>query len=183
MDDFSKEEKLNSIDDVVNSEFEDSTGENKPSKIRTFTADSIPQTVIGTIFGTLPDYLTGLNPIGILITRATALLTNYALGGFYGKWRKNIFDYTKTNQDSNFFRKYGAEMLSYETFQVPTYSVCVALGSLISDNEFDYKKVMTASLILFAASPITSLVLGWGMDKSRKALDVEPVAWKGYKKK
>jgi len=185
MDCFSTKEKTDSIDDRVNDEIEkyEQKELEKPSKLRTFTADSMPQTIAGTILGVIPDYLTGLNGIGMLISRAAALATNYTIGGFYGWWRERVFSMTNTDQENHFLRRWGTEMLCYETFQVPIYSAGVALGSFISDHEFDYRKVIAAGVIQVAASPVTSLVLGWGMDKSRKALDVEPVAWDGYDKR
>jgi hypothetical protein len=160
----------------------------KLSRVKNFIVDSLPQSIGGTLLGLIPDYLIGLYGWPMAVSRGIAFTTNVPVGGIYGWCREKIFEYTGTNQESSFFRKWGAEMLSYEAVQVPLYTAGAALGltleGFILDTNFESETVMYAALIQFVASPVTSLVVGWATDKSREKFTgkdgKKPVAWKSY---
>jgi len=119
MDEFSEENP--SLEKII-----EDLQEEKTKKVKTFakkfTVDSLPQFIGGTALGIIPDYLAGLTWVGVLASRLIALPTNYFIGGIYGWCREKIFKYTGTNTESSTLRKCAAEMLCYETAQLPLYS-------------------------------------------------------------
>lgn len=71
----------------------------KPSNRKVALIDIGGNTTYSLIVGTALDYFAGLNPTGIIISRAYGTGMNFVTGGPYGYWREKWFDWTKTKEE------------------------------------------------------------------------------------
>lgn len=129
-------------------------------------------------FGAALDYFTGLDITGIAAARGTSIATNAVSGAPYGMWRNHVYTITKTSESSSRKRKCLAEILSFNTFQMPLYGFAIAVGSLVSEGKVDWEKVRDGSLYLAAASPLAGPAMGYCMDYFRNWFGVKSAAQK-----
>ncbi len=134
------------------------------------------------IAGSILDYCSGLNLSGIVASRASATAMNSVTGGPYGWWREQAFRLTKTNEESSKTRKTLADLLAFNTFQVPIYATAVAIGSLVSEGEVNLGKVTDGAKYLAMISPLIGPTLGWYTDGVRKLFNVKSAAEGAYTK-
>lgn len=142
------------------------------------TAGNISYSLIA---GSILDYCAGLNFTGIIASRASATVINSVTGGPYGWWREKTFKITKTNEESGRIKKTLVDLLAFNTFQVPIYSVAVAIGSLVSEGKIDMEKVQNGATYLATISPFIGPTLGWYMDACRKLFGIKSAAEGAYK--
>ena len=118
------------------------------------------------IVGAGMDYSAGLRGRGIVASRVYGTIINIPTGARYGKWRNFVYEKTRTTDKSSKLRKGVAELLAFNTFQVPLYTTVVAIGSLasnlLSNGEFkiDFDKVSTGAQHLAMVSPLIGPTLG-----------------------
>ncbi|MBS3079726.1 L-alanine exporter AlaE [Candidatus Pacearchaeota archaeon] len=128
--------------------------------------DTLGMVSYALVVGAGIDYSAGLDAMGIVSARAYGTAINIPTGGPYGKWRNFVYKKTKTTDQSSKLKKYVAELLSFNSFQVPLYATVVAVGSLASNllanGEFkiDFNKVSTGAQHLAMASPLIGPTLG-----------------------
>jgi hypothetical protein len=134
------------------------------------------------IAGSALDCAAGLPVSGIVTSRASATLMNTVTGGPYGYWREKMYRLTGTNEDSGRIRKTLADLLAFNTFQVPIYGAAVAAGSLVSEGEVNWEKVGRGAAYLTAISPFIGPTLGLFMDGLRKLFRVKSAAAGAYTK-
>ena len=132
------------------------------------------------IVGIVLDISAGLNIWGILASRSSATAMNAVTGGPYGWWREKTCDVTRTKKDSGVVRKTVADLLAFNTFQVPVYAAAISVGSLVSEGKVDLQKVQDGSMYLAAISPLIGPSMGWYMDKFRGAFGVKSAAEGAY---
>jgi hypothetical protein len=131
------------------------------------------------IVGAGMDYSAGLRGMGIVASRAYGTAINIPTGAPYGKWRNFVYEKTRTTDKSSKFRKGVAELLAFNTFQVPLYSTVVAVGSLVSNlitnGEFkiDFDKVSTGAQHLAMVSPLIGPTLGLYTEGLRKVFGLK----------
>lgn len=136
-------------------------------------ADTFGNISYSFIMGSITDYLAGLNLQGIIASRTSGIGMNAITGPPYGMWRDFVFSVTKTNSNSSPMKKYFADLLAFNTVQVPLYGCLVAIGSYISEGEVKWDKVMHGAAYLAMISPIIGPTMGWYMDKCRKMFGVK----------
>ncbi|MBI3622989.1 L-alanine exporter AlaE [Candidatus Pacearchaeota archaeon] len=131
------------------------------------------------IVGAGMDYSAGLRGMGIVASRTYGTAINIPTGAPYGKWRNFVYEKTRTTDKSSKLRKGVAELLAFNTFQVPLYATVVAVGSLvsnlISNGEFkiDFDKVSTGAQHLAMVSPLIGPTLGLYTEGLRKVFGLK----------
>jgi len=150
----------------------DQGGERKLS-IKEKLADTFGNVTYSLVVGGTLDYASGLNPAGIITSRAYATAVNSATGALYGMWRNFMFELTKTNDKSKGVRKYLTDLLAFNTFQVPIYATALSVASLVSEGHVNLEKVEKGVTYLAAISPFVGPTTGWYMDKCRKFIGVK----------
>ncbi len=125
------------------------------------------------IVGTALDYASGLRGWGLVASRAYATGINIPTGGLYGKWRNTVFRTTRTIENSGKLKKSIADLVAFNSFQIPLYSSVIAVGSLVSEGEVDWNKVARGAEYLAIFSPLVGPTLGWYMDGLRKAFKLK----------
>jgi len=130
--------------------------------------DTLGNVSYSLIAGGILDYASGLRGWGIIASRLSATAINLPTGAPYGKWRNLTFKLTKTTNESSKIRKSLADLLAFNTFQVPIYSSAVAIGSLISEGKIDWQKVEKGAAYIALISPLIAPTLGYYMDGLRK---------------
>lgn len=143
--------------------------------------DTIGNVTYSLIVGSILDYFAGLNFAGIVTSRASAMMINFAVGGIYGWWREKAFACTRTNKESGRLRRILVDLLACNTFQIPIYATGVVLGSFVSEGHVNLGKVGNGVLYLAMISPFIGPTLGWYMDFCRKLVGVEPAIEGTYK--
>ena len=143
--------------------------------------DTVGNVTYSLIVGSILDCFAGLNFAGIVTSRASATLINFAVGGIYGWWREKLFRFTQTNKESGKLRKIAVDLLACNTFQIPIYATGVILGSFVSEGHVNLGKVGNGVLYLAMISPFIGPTLGWYMDCCRKLFGVEPAIEGAYK--
>lgn len=104
-----------------------------PEKKQYYVDEAAIQT-FSLIAGTGLDFgYSGLGVSGWGVSRLEGAIGNRITGGTYGKWRDNCYDWTNTKESSGKIRKFLAETLAFETFQVPLYGAVVTVASLLVD--------------------------------------------------
>lgn len=136
--------------------------------------DTLGMVSYALVVGAGMDYSAGLDAMGIVSARAYGTAINIPTGAPYGKWRNYVYKKTKTIDQSSKLKKYMAELLSFNSFQVPLYATVVAVGSLasnlISNGEFkiDFDKVSLGAQHLAMASLFIGPTLGLYTEGLRK---------------
>jgi len=136
--------------------------------------DTLGMITYSILWGGTIDYLSGLNISGIIASRTTGTLSNLPTAAPYGKYRNYLYKKTKTTDKSSTKRKYLTELLAFNTFQVPLYTIVLTLASLtenyLSDRQFkvDLDKVGIGTAILAGVSPAVGPVMGLWMEGFRK---------------
>jgi hypothetical protein len=103
----------------------------EPEKKQYYVDEAGVQT-FSLIAGTILDFTAaGLGVGGSAVSRLEGAFANRFTGGQYGNWRDKWYKWTKTNESSSEFRKYGADVAAFETFQVPLYGAVVTIASVI----------------------------------------------------
>ncbi len=136
--------------------------------------------------GIATDYASGLRGIGIIASRIYGGTINFPTATFYGKWRNFLYKKTKTTDKSSKKRKYGVELLAFDTFQVPLYATVLSVGSLtsnLSKGEFriDFEKVKDGVEILTLVSPLIGPTCGLYMEGLRKLFEIDSAPKKARK--
>lgn len=142
--------------------------ESKVRKGKEGLVDTLGNVTYPLIVGSILDYSTGLRGWGIVASRTYATAINAPTGAPYGKWRNFMFKLTKTTGKSNKVRQSLADLVAFNTFQVPLYSSVVAVGSLISEGKVDWDKVKHGAEYLTIISPVIAPTIGMYMDGLRK---------------
>ncbi|MBN2567351.1 L-alanine exporter AlaE [Candidatus Woesearchaeota archaeon] len=140
----------------------------KESRTYTGLIDTLGNVTFSLAVGSLLDYSSGLDWRGIVGSRASASALNTTTGGLYGGWRDYIFRITRTTEKSHWLRNRGADLLAFNTFQVPVYAVALSVGSLVQEGEFDYYKVLEGCKNLAVISPLIAPTMGMYMNRVRK---------------
>lgn len=153
-----------------------------PSAKKVAIVDTAGNVTCSLILGGILDYCAGLNLTGIVASRASATAINTVTGGPYGWWREKTFKVTKTTENSRRVRKTLADLLAFNTFQVPVYAAAVAIGSFASEGKVDFDKVAHGATYLAAVSPFIGPILGLFMDGFRKVFGVKSAAEGAYVK-
>lgn len=128
--------------------------------------DTLGMVSYALVVGAGMDYSAGLDTMGIVSARAYGTAINIPTGGPYGKWRNFVYKKTRTTDQSSKLKKYLAELLSFNSFQVPLYATVVAVGSLASnlltngELKIDFDKVSAGAQHLAMASPLIGPTLG-----------------------
>jgi len=122
--------------------------EKNPSAKKIAVVDALGNITYSLIVGAGLDYAAGLNLKGIAISRGYATAVNSVTGGPYGWWREKIFRWTKTKEESSNIRKKLADLLAFNTFQVPQYGTALIVGSLFSEGEINWNKVLRDGLFI-----------------------------------
>jgi hypothetical protein len=167
----------NSIDDKV----AETKVKSKPKKGKIWWVDTGGNVSYSAIVGSAIDYYTGLNFWGILSSRLTAGIINSATGGPYGWWREKICELTKTTEESIWIRRMAADVLAFNTFQLPIYVIGVAAGTLISEGELNLQKIQDGAWNLFRISPLIGPTMGMYMNGFRKLFGIKPAEAGAYK--
>ncbi|MBN1377220.1 L-alanine exporter AlaE [Candidatus Woesearchaeota archaeon] len=156
--------------------------ENKQSSAgKIAVVDTVGNITYSLIVGSLLDYIAGLNFTGIVASRASATVMNSVTGGIYGWWREKTFKLTKTTEKSGNLRKRLVDLLAFNTFQVPIYSVAIAIGSYVSEGKVDMEKVKNGATYLATISSLIGPTMGWYMDCFRKLFGVNSAAEGAYR--
>ena len=104
---------------------------------RTAIADVVGNNLYGLIVGGTLDYFAGLDAEGIAVSRLSGAIVNTVTGAPYGWWREKVCQITGTNKSSGKLRKGLADLLAFNTFQTPLYSLLVGIGSKVSEGEVE----------------------------------------------
>ncbi|NQV90990.1 L-alanine exporter AlaE [Candidatus Woesearchaeota archaeon] len=135
-----------------------------------------------TIIGAGIDAWTGLNLTGIVAARTASLGTVSLTSAPYGWWTEKVYQFTRTRENANFFRKRAVDLLSFNTFQIPVYMTVVAVGSFVSEGEINTEKVKNAAENLAILSPFIGPTLGVYMNICRKLFGIKTTAEGAYNK-
>ncbi|MBW2999674.1 L-alanine exporter AlaE [Candidatus Woesearchaeota archaeon] len=173
------DEKNDTIDDAVIGDDE----KPEPSKRKIAAVDTGGNVTYSLIVGSILDYCAGLDVVGILVSRGYATAVNSVTGGPYGWWRERVFKATKTKEKSGKIRKTLADLLAFNTFQVPIYATALTVASLVSEGKVDWEKVRDGATYLATISPLIAPTMGWYMDGFRKVFGVKSAAEGAYKSK
>ncbi len=138
--------------------------------------DTISNVTYSLVAGIILDYSSGLDARGILASRASATVINSATGGLYGTWRDFVFRITRTTKESGHIKKTIADLIAFNTFQVPVYALALTIGSLVQDEDIDYEKVLTGCRNLAIISPLIGPTLGWYMNRIRNLFGIKTPA-------
>ena len=142
--------------------------------------DTIANITYSLAVGGALDYACGLYPLGILASRASATAMNAATGGIYGRWREIVYRTVRPLETSGHARKSitmtVADLIAFNTFQVPLYGIGLAVGSFISEGHVNMEKVWTGMSFLASISPLIAPTLGWYTDGLRKLFIVKGAA-------
>lgn len=120
---------------------EESEKLNQQSAKKIAAVDISSNVTYAILVGSALDYLSGLNLTGIATSRASGTVVNLFAGAPYGWWREKSYKLTRTTKDSTKLRKYVADLLAFNTFQVPVYGAIVAFSSLVSEGKMDFEKL------------------------------------------
>jgi hypothetical protein len=194
------------LEDVVAEEDE----KPEPSKRKIAAVDTAGNITYSLIVGSIIDYSTGLDIVGILASRGYATAMNSVTGAFYNWWREQAFEVTKTKDTGglyqgiqdlyrriikrekkksiksilyDMFRSTIVELLAFNTLQVPIYATAVAIGSLVSEGRIDWEKVQDGATYLAEISPLIAPTMGLYMDGFRRMFGVKSAAEGAYKSK
>jgi len=129
------------------------------------------------------NYSAGLNLAGVVASRTYATAMNSIVGGPYGWWREKTFQITNTNEKSGNVRKTLVDLLAFNTFQVPSYSTAIEVGSLISEGTVDWDKVRDGATNLAFISPLIGPTMGWYLDGFRRIFGIKSATEGAYKNK
>lgn len=147
--------------------------ENK--KAKTWLADSIANVIAPLIGGGLVDhYFSNVDSWRDLIhVGLVRTAVNGASGGVYGVWREGVFSITETDNYDNRLRQSMADMIAYNSFQVPLYQAILVAGTYLSVGEVDLEKVAQGTLFLLKGSIILGPGLGYVMDMFRGVFNIK----------
>lgn len=154
-----------------------------PSKKKIAAVDTGGNILASLIIGTAIDTASGLNVAGIITSRAYGTAMNCVTGSPYGWWREQSYKFTRTTEESGKIRKTAADLLAFNTFQVPIYATALSVASLVSEGQIDFEKVGKGSLYLATISPFIGPAMGWFMDKFRGFCGVKSAAGQAYNNK
>jgi hypothetical protein len=150
---------------------------------RVALVDTLGNVSYSLLTGALLDYNAGLDLAGIAASRASGTAINSVTGAPYGWWREKVFKTTKTNEESGRVRRTLTDLLAFNTFQMPIYATAVAIGSLVSDGDINWEKVMHGAEYLTIASPLVGPTMGLWMDGCRRLFRVKSAAKGAYERK
>ncbi len=146
------------------------------SRGRTAVADTVGNVTYPLIVASAIDYASGLNLTGIVAARASGIPLNVATGRPYGWWREQVCRLTNTTEKSGRVRKTLADLLAFNTFQVPLYAGLVAFGSYVSEGKIDWEKAKNGATYLAGISPLIGPTMGLYMDLMRRFFGVSSAA-------
>jgi hypothetical protein len=158
----------------------DYNSSSSPSARKITLVDTLGNVTCSLVIGSGLDCASGLDFKGVAASRATATAMNSVTGGPYGWWREKAFKLTRTNEKSGRVRKTLADLLAFNTFQVPIYGVAVATGSLFSEGEVNFDKVQSGMTYLAMISPLISPVMGLFMDGARRIFGINTASKGAY---
>jgi hypothetical protein len=166
------------LDDVV---LEETASPKKETKFtKTWAVDTAGNITYSLIVGGILDYRAGLDFIGILSSRASASGINAVTGGIYGLWREKVCKFTRTTKESGRVRKTLADLLAFNTFQLPVYGTALAIGSLASEGHVNWEKVQHGMTYLACISPAIGPTMGLYMDRFRRVFGIKSAAEGSY---
>ena len=148
-------------------------------KVKESLVDTLGVVSYSLIVGAGMDYSAGLRGMGIVASRTYGTAINIPTGAPYGKWRNFIYEKSRITDKSSKLKKSIAELLAFNTFQVPLYATVVAVGSLVSNllsnGEFkiDFDKVSAGAQHLAIVSPFIGPTLGLYTEELRKAFGLK----------
>lgn len=154
----------------------------EPSTTKIASVDVAGNVCYSLIVGGALDYSAGLNLLGIIVSRISGTVTNAITGGPYGWWREKSFEITGTEEESSRARKTLADLLAFNTFQVPLYADMVAIGSYVSEGRVDMEKVENGAKYLATISPFIGPTMGYFIDAFRRVFGVKTAAQGAYRK-
>ncbi len=149
---------------------------------RTAIADVVGNNLYGLIVGGTLDYFAGLDAEGIAVSRLSGAIVNTVTGAPYGWWREKVCQITGTNKSSGKLRKGLADLLAFNTFQTPLYSLLVGIGSKVSEGEVNWDKMKNGAEYLAMISPLIAPTMGIFMNGVRKVFRVKSAAEGSYGK-
>jgi len=182
MSDENNQKREYGLEDIVkdsSEEFPDQHSE-EVLKRKVVLVDTGGNITYSLIVGSVLDYCSGLDPLGILFSRLSASGFNSITGGPYGWWREKVYHITKTTKNHSKLRKTIAELVSFNTFQVPAYALSVAIGSYFSDGDIDFEKVSAGAKYLAMISPLVGPTMGLYMDYFRRCFGVKNASEGAY---
>ena len=136
-------------------------------------ADTISMVTYSIGVGIALDAAIGLKGLEILTARASGVVNNSLTGGPYGLWRDGIYKAMKVVEDSGRLKRFAAEMLSFNSFQVPIYGAILGAIGWMSKGELNTSNALNGAGFLALLSPIISPTTGWWMDSVRKIFGVK----------
>ncbi|HIH38531.1 L-alanine exporter AlaE [Candidatus Woesearchaeota archaeon] len=153
-----------------------------PSALGKVAAVDIAGTIsYSLVVGSLLDYASGLGFAGIVASRSIATVFNTITGGPYGWWREKVHSWTKTREESPRVRKTLIDLLAFNTFQAPFYSLIVGLSSYLTEGKADTEKMVHAASYISGISPFIGPTMGWYLDRLRKVFGIASAAKGAYK--
>ncbi|MBT7903161.1 L-alanine exporter AlaE [Candidatus Woesearchaeota archaeon] len=124
------------------------------------------------------DIVAGLAVPGIVASRTSASIINILTGGVYGLWRDFVFKKTKTKKESPLIKKTITDFISFNTFQLPVYSIALTIGTAIDyltgvkDSSFNLEHIVEGMKTLAILSPIIGPTMGLYLNLFRKLFGV-----------
>lgn len=177
MEDRNRENEREGLGNVL------SGGDRARKYTRAGIADTLGNMTASIAIGAPLDYVSGLHSaMGIVASRASATGLNAVTGGPYGWWREQVYRATGTRKESGWFRKGIADLIAFNTFQVPIYGAAVAVGSLCSEGRVDLDKVGMGMKNLAMMSPLVAPTMGLIMSGFRKMFGVKSVSEGAYRR-
>ncbi|MEK6927236.1 MAG: L-alanine exporter AlaE [Nanoarchaeota archaeon] len=131
--------------------------------------------------GALTDFWSGLNALGVLSSRLSSVPLNIVTGSPYALWTEKLYSWTKTKKESSQSRKFLVDLLAFNTFQVPVYGVALAVGSVCSQTEVDWKKVESGMTHLAQISPFIAPTLRMYTNSLRKIFGIKSISEGAYR--
>ena len=161
-------EKLNNQAKNIGNKIKEGVGDRLASPLtKEDIADTISTQSYPLVVGAAIDYWSGVRGLGLLASRGYAAGINLPTGAPYGKWRNFVYRTAGVKEDSFWVKKSCADLVAFNTFQVPLYATVTGIGVFCSgDPTFEkvYHGAVDGARHLAMLSPIIAPTMGLWMD-------------------
>jgi len=132
-----------------------------------FTVDAIAMNVFSLSYAINEKLIAGMDWDEVGKTRLAAAIGNTITGRPYGLYRDWMMRNFKVKKDSNWFKKYAIDVLTFATGQTPLYMLYMAASGA------DIKEMGTAAAFLTFVAPLAARPQGVAYDFARKQFGLE----------
>ena len=144
---------------------------------RTRRADRL-NNALESVLGIPTDIFTGLDPLGIAISRTINAAIGYCTGHVYGGFRDRIYQQFEVTKDSSILVRYLADLAVFNAIQSPVYVATTFITSVMLHgiNENVWSTTQRGAKTIVALSFATCFLKGMYTDFFRRRLFSVPTA-------